>query len=439
MILLRPIYCILFVTLFLTSSTLNAQGYDIDGISGADEIVIQSYTINQEVERIQNEYLDDPDGQLVALEQYKSTIEDKLTMAQLRTFNSRIERLEAGVGPAYYVNKIIGATGVLGVRLISDVLNGTNNLAGLNATSLTEISNTWLSFLKSMQILAGIIFILVIAIGVFKLFLNPGKTVISQILLRPILILVCLVLYYDLVNLLVYDPIEVIVQSVYPEYDQMSSELVKGYSNMLMALNHAAEDTGRNTGFTSKMLGNLLIKALFNLILFVLKAVIAYVYFLGTCMASLYFAIGPLAIVLSLVPGNKIVLQKWFFGFYSYLLWQPVIVLIMMVSVASFSIIQENIVVSAPASGPSVGRIIFTVVSPLLSLLTWDWGGSIMTSLFSLTLSVGLIFFLLMTPKIANILVGQVSEAAQGMISNIGDKAGNDTLDYAKKGVFGSK
>ena len=399
-------YC--FSTMILFSTSFHAQKktqfFDEDDFSDDDEIVIATAVIVSEVQAIEGAY-DDPDALVIALEGYKA---DKskfpLLDYQINYINNAIARAEEGAGPAYYVDMIIGATGIIGVRKISGTFDGTEPATGAFSASLTEISNSWLNFVKGMQLFSAILFIIVIGIGVFKLFLNPGQTVISQILIRPILFLCALTLYSSLVDLLIYDPVEIIVKSLYKDYDVKSSELVKGFSDMLIGLKENADSANQPGGFF-QIIKNAIMNAIFWLILIVVKSVIAYVFFMGTCLSAIYFALGPLAITLSLIPGNEKVLEKWFYGFLSYLLWQPILILIMMITVASFSVIQTTM------------------------------GTMSVNAILSLCLCVGVIFFLLMTPKISNLLVAHGSEAGHGMVSNAAKKAGKAAMKLGKKAV----
>ena len=422
-------YCFFLMTLITFNNSLNAQvffpGPSADGYTEADGLGANSdpdgtsddehmkmYEVRKAVRDFKDTHKGNPDALAGAVEGYLLSPPRPLTKGQERYLKNVIRKAQEGSGPMYYVNKVIAATGITAVREISDYLNnkGATNmyLDGLNPGFKGMIAVNWQKFLKSMQLFAGVIFIIVIGVRVFKLFLNPGQTIISHILIKPILILAALVLYVDLVNLLVFDSIEVIMTSVYPDYDQKSSTVVTGFSEIIETLNAGAEETNKSTNFF-EFLKNQLIKGIFYVINLIVKVVVAYIYFLATCMAGIYFGIGPLALAMSLIPGNEAVLKKWFFGFYSYLLWQPVIILIMMITITSYSVILDLMGVNTP------------------------------NALLSLCLAVGVIFFLLMTPKIASVLVSQAGEAGQGMISNAGDYSGQSARSTAKQVVFGKR
>ena len=418
MVLTRRLFYTILIVMMSMSSFLNAQGLyfggaDSDGYAEADEIGLTYGDVTQKIKDLEDS-INDPEELLEALEKYRDTVKDMddFDDQHQKALNNAISRAEGGAGPAYYLNMIIGGTGIVGTRKIVDLLTNPGVAAmsadGFNVGTKGMISINWQQFLKSMQIFASVLFIVVIGIGVFKLFLNPGQTVISQILLRPILILIALALYSDLSDLLIFDPIELIVQSIYVDYDKKASVVVESFSDMIMALKQHADAANESGGFI-KVLSNALMSALFWVILMVVKSVIAYIFFLGTCMSAIYFGLGPIAIAFSLIPGNENVLQKWFFGLISYLLWQPILILIMMITITAFSVLQSTM------------------------------GTMSTNALLSLCLAVALIFFLLMTPKIANVLVSEASEAGQGMISNVGDYAGEKAREKGYNALFGSK
>ena len=253
-------------------------------------------------------------------------------------------------------------------------------------------------FLKSATLFAGVLVLIFIGYKVMLYMADINSKLDPFVIVRPVLILGSLVLYTQLVNMLVFQPVAIVDQIVVDGLkvalaDDWSSSggdtaiflgsVTAGYLTVAKFVPSAAMSGA--TGLFSILAISQFLEVLHLILVFAATAVGAYMLIRQVFLIAIYYVLGVFAIPFSLIVGNQAVLGNWFFGFVSVMLWLPIINLLM------------GIIRSLDGTGP-LG----------LSLLNFG------DALYGMAMQIAFISLILQVPKFANILVSKGAEATQG-------------------------
>ena len=262
-------------------------------------------------------------------------------------------------------------------------------------TGLEIICDDIIAAIKfNVLLIAAVFATLFIAYKVMLYMADVSSKLDPFVIIRPCLLLGCIVLYEPLVELLLFTPTDFLGEIVRDAMNLNTADQLKTFGqefigNMtfvpLATASTAAILAGTAAG-TAAGAGVFAILALssglelFHLFLtFAASAVGMYILVRQVIVMSVYYILGVFAIPLSLIAGNQSVFASWFFGFLSVLLWLPVLNVLMY-------IIKEI----------QLDQLIFT------------------NALFSIGMQIAFIGLILQVPKYANMLVSKGSEATQG-------------------------
>lgn len=250
-------------------------------------------------------------------------------------------------------------------RLFPDGMNGEKGLNALIDLLFEPISK-----------LTVFLVIIWVCIQVLTYFANPNKDMDPYILVRPILIMAAIFFYKDLVYMLLQQPTDFLTEII----EEGGREIVEvdttqNFDRYFMA--HLVATDFIKEGVSHIISGNPIIEFLHIILSLALLAASFYIMIRQVLSIALYHIIGIIALPLSLIPGNQEILKKWFFGFLSVLLWMPIL-----------RILQTIILTINAQEYEGENRFI-----PTDDGLVW------------LALQVGMLFFILATPKYANMLV----------------------------------
>lgn len=261
----------------------------------------------------------------------------------------------------------------------------------------TEFIGDFLTLMPGyMAALAGAIMTINITIGVIKSFIGGSEQRINpSAFIRPILVLGALALYESLVELLMIDVVEIISESIL--YSGKNNTVSGGSSATMQTLmsassinlNHTQTSGGADGGGIFDIIGINATLELIHLIIFFFSTIaVGAVLFKQLIVQTFYYLLGPIALALSLIPGNESVASKWFQGYLGVLLWTPLLMLV--------QIIIINLPLTNNGNELSPQDIIFSVAIQVLMIMA-----------------------IFQVPKYADILVAQGSS---GMAGNVGNR-----------------
>lgn len=235
--------------------------------------------------------------------------------------------------------------------------------------------------LPQVAIFAGVITIIFVGYKVVKSFLGENERLDPSTLVRPCLTLAALVLYTQLVTLLIERPIGLVNNIIEAGSTSVGGAAPGDYTLMRDIMTHSQDTGGDDGGGVYDIIQVHPILELMHIIVFFIASVAGgYILFRQLIVKSIYLIIGPFALAFSLVVGNEQVLNKWFQGFVSVLLWLPIL-----------SIIQTILI--------------------LIPIQTTEFDAS--DIIFSMALQVVMIFCVFKVPQYANILVVQGTSMGQ--------------------------
>lgn len=258
------------------------------------------------------------------------------------------------------------------------------------------------TMLPNIGLFAAVIMLVFVGYKVVKSFLGENEKLDTSTLVRPCLTLAALVLYSDLVDLLIETPItlvnDIVVDAI--GIDPTNLNALKDQ------LTHTQDSGGSDGGgiFDIIQLHDFL--EFFHLAIFFIGSIAGgYILFRQLIVKTIYLILGPFALAFSLIVGNERVLNNWFQGYVSVLLWLPV-----------FSIMQ-GIMLEIPVTT--------TNFEPE-------------DIIFSLVVQVVMIFSILKVPQFANILVAQGASMGQqygeGMKQRAESIVNNRSMQKSMKG-----
>jgi hypothetical protein len=226
-----------------------------------------------------------------------------------------------------------------------------------------------------------------VGVQVATYFANPSKEMDPYILIKPILVMAAMYLYNPLVGLLLDKPVTLITDIT----EQAAIEISNTDSTETFEKFFLDQLTSMKSGTdTWDILSwNPILEILHILVSILALTVSLYIMIRQVFLIGVYYILGIFVLPFSLIPSNQEILKRWFFGFLAVFLWIPILrilqTIIILVDVQAFN---EN-------------------------------GGDEVSALASLVLQVCGVFFILMTPKFANMLV-----------SGSGDSDGNGWLMF---------
>ncbi|KAA1242584.1 hypothetical protein [Aquimarina sp. RZ0] len=259
---------------------------------------------------------------------------------------------------------------------------------------------------------AGVITTIYLGYKVIRSWTGENEKLDAATLLRPCLILAALALYKPLVILLIEKPVEYVNEIVLTGAERATSKPRANFRKEVRDILTFQQNTGGPGGGGVKDLLQVHpVLEFFHLFVFFFAFIAGgYILFKQLIVKTIYLVVGPFALAFSLIVGNERTVISWFQGFFSVLLWLPIL-----------SILQ-TIMMLIPLQDPANA---FT-------------GKDI---IFSFVLQIVMVLIILKTPQYANILVAQGSSIGQqaggtltSMIKNI-----PQTLIQAGKGGSKSK
>ena len=137
------------------------------------------------------------------------------------------------------------------------------------------------------------------------------------IVIRPTLLVICILFYRELLFITLLTPSQLLDNVFLDGLTQFESS----YGTAMSKLTYY--HTGYNGDGILELLMVIIFALIHLLIVLIAMCAFAYVLFKQAVQKAIFFCIGPLALVLSIVPGNDKVLVKWYQGFLAVLLWRP--------------------------------------------------------------------------------------------------------------------
>ncbi|MBL3658406.1 hypothetical protein [Fulvivirga sediminis] len=249
------------------------------------------------------------------------------------------------------------------------------------------------AILPSVKMLAGVIMVIFVGYHVIKSWLGENEKLDVATLVRPCLTLAAIVLYTELVDLLIQEPISMINEIVVDGASKVGGGAPGSMQTEFRDKITYTQDAGGvdGGGIYDIIQVHPFLEFIHLIVFFIASIAGGYILFRQLIVKCIYLMIGPFALAFSLIVGNEKVLGSWFQGFISVLLWLPML-----------SIVQTIII--------------------LLPLETTEFSNS--DIIFSMALQVVMIFIVFKVPRYANILVGQGSD--------LGSQAGNTILGQVK-------
>lgn len=213
--------------------------------------------------------------------------------------------------------------------------------------------------------IASIFMAILIGSKVITYFVNPAGNFDAYILVRPILILVALVSYDELVDFLLIEPVNLITGAVeqgaltvtgafdtdkFQEYYQDTMTTVQDTS--------VNEDGSEGDGVFDFLQLNSYLELMHLIIFFAARVVGGYILLRQLVYKGIYLVLGIFVLPFSLIPGNGGVVKKWFFGFLAVLLWLPVL-----------KILQTIIILIGQAVGNGFADVLLSIALQILMVM----------------------------------------------------------------------
>ncbi|MEE1964584.1 hypothetical protein V1387_17990 [Allomuricauda taeanensis] len=237
------------------------------------------------------------------------------------------------------------------------------------------------------ETLAISLVILLVGVQVVTYFANPSKDMDPYILIKPILIMTAMALYEDLVGLLLDRPAQLLTGITEEAAMKVTGAAsIESFEKFFMDSLNSMKGT---PDLWDILAWHPVLEVLHILLSLALLMVSLYIMIRQILSIAIYYILGIFVLPFSLIPGNQEILKRWFFGFLAVLLWLPILR------------IFQTIIIIIDFKGYNLGHGDFNPTAALASL----------------TLQICGFFFILMTPKYANMLV-----------SGSGDSDGNGWL-----------
>jgi len=277
---------------------------------------------------------------------------------------------------------------------ITDILP--TDVKGFYDTAASEITDQIIKFVDAADqisgYIAGAIMLIFVTHKIVVSFLKPNEPINPGTLVRPILIIVAIGLYTNIMAILVNpkndpnidDPISILDQAIAFGAQEAG---VPGYQeDAYETLTHTQLSGGPGGGGISDVLIYPALELIHLIIYFIAIVCVAYILFKQLVMKSFYYIIGIFVLPFSLIPGNEKSLNKWFFGYISVLLWAPLLnIMMFLIHAVDYS------------------------------------GTDFENPIFSFAFQIMMIFLILNVPKYANIIVG--GEGSEAGVANAIKKA----------------
>lgn len=196
-------------------------------------------------------------------------------------------------------------------------------IVGLDARITAKI-NLFLGVLHSqMAIITATLFIIYVVYKVLNYFANIDKGLDPYTLVRPCIILACVVLYKPLVEIVLIVPVkligDVIIDTILQVY---GGDITQFNDKFVSGMHRVSDDT-----FTVLQVNPIL--ELFHLVLYFVGGFIAnYMLIRQLVTLGVYHILGYFSMIFSLIPGNENSIKNWILTYIAVLLWRPVIYMI---------------------------------------------------------------------------------------------------------------
>jgi len=284
-----------------------------------------------------------------------------------------------------------------------DFYSALNNFESLLEPQLVNFVDL---ILPNVSLFAAVIVAVYVAYKVIKSFLGEGERLDAATLVRPCLILASLVLYNSLVDLLIDTPVNIVNEIIAEGATSVTGATPGDLKGMRDKMTYFQSTGGPDGGGIMDIVQvHPFFEFIHMLLYFCASVAGGYILFRQLVVKSIYLLIGPFALAFSLIVGNEKVVNSWFQGYLSVLLWLPIL-----------SIVQTIIL--------------------LMPVETTNFNGEDM--IFSIAIQVVMIFVVFQVPKYANILVAQGSEMGsqygQGIKSEMQSIRNNRAMSKSMRG-----
>ncbi len=190
------------------------------------------------------------------------------------------------------------------------------------------------SSLPTARILAAAIMLIFIGYKVMRYMSNPEDKINPETLVRPILTLMAMVLYIELVKLLLFDPVELVTDIIQYSVQQVTKKDIIQLNDIFHEKITHVQNTGADgNGVYDILQVNPFLEVIHIIIFFISSVVGGYILFKQLILKYIYYVLGVFILPFSLIVGNQKIVSKWFFSFLSVLLWTPVLSIIKVIIV----------------------------------------------------------------------------------------------------------
>lgn len=240
-----------------------------------------------------------------------------------------------------------------------------------------------IELLSYSKLLAAVLMLIFVGYKVLVYMSDPSKSIDPFILIRPVVVLAAMSLYTELVEILLFTPVELITDIVTEVANKVGgADIDKSFRTNMT---HVQSEGGDGNGVYNLLELHPILELIHIIIYFIASVVGGYILFTQLIMKYFYFIIGVFVLPFSLIIGNQRVLTRWFFSFLSILLWEPILYIV------------KLIISILPVAGTNFTNVLYSIVLQII-----------------------MIFFVLRVPSFANLLVsegqGNSVDSSTGML-----------------------
>lgn len=171
------------------------------------------------------------------------------------------------------------------------------------------------------------LFVVGVGMKVMGSWLNLSQALYSQMLLRPVLILASIPLYNVLVDLVLITPTNAIADIMQAVGNAVPINSGGAPNNSNDYISNTCDPTVDAGDFFRLFFTQGIFEMLHLFFCLFSSAIVLIMTFRLLISSAVFHVIGPIAISMSLYPGNEGNISKWFYGYMSVLLWYPLIVI----------------------------------------------------------------------------------------------------------------